>query len=75
MRTVRVVIGARRDQLDGIGSEYNQVAEILLPLIEVPAIVGIGFWAKPQLMAAQRIFRRRLEIPAAIQLNPSGRHL
>src|SRR5438445_13732447 len=55
MRTISVIVGARRDQLDGIAAENGQVAKILLPNGEVPGIIGIAFGAVTELMSAQGI--------------------
>ena len=57
MRAVGLVIGARRDQLDGVGSEDGQIANVLLPHRHGPAIVGIGLRPVAELMAAQGITR------------------
>ena len=53
MRAVGVVVGARRDQLDRVGAEDGQVADVLLPHRDGPAVVGVGLGPVAELMTAQ----------------------
>ena len=62
MRAAGVVVGTRRDQLDGIGTEDGQVAEVTLPLGQVPGVVRIGLGTIAQLMTAERISRCRGQV-------------
>src|SRR3954447_20607215 len=58
MRTVGLVIRARRNQFDGVRTEHREVANVLIPDWNVPRVVGIRLWAIAKLMAPQRVFRR-----------------
>ena len=62
MRAVGVVVGPGRNQLDGVGAEDGQVADVPLPLRQVPAVVGIGLGAVAELMAAEGIPRARFDL-------------
>src|SRR5438128_9863012 len=55
MRTVGIVIRARRDQLDRVGAEHGQVADVLLPEREIPAVVRIRLGSIAELMAANGV--------------------
>ncbi len=55
VRAVGGIVGARRDQLDGVGAEDDEVANVLLPHGDGPAIVGVGLGAVAQLVAAQGV--------------------
>ena len=55
---VRGVVGPGRDDLDGIGAEQGQLAEVLFPFGDGPAGVGVGLRAVADLMPAQRIVGR-----------------
>src|SRR5260370_6477756 len=56
MRTIPGVVGARWNEFDGIRAEDNEIADVLLPESEVPAVVRVGLRAIAELMAAERIF-------------------
>ncbi len=58
MRTVAVIVRARRDQLDGVATEDDEVAEVLLPRGQVPGVVGMGLGPVAELMPTQRILGR-----------------
>ncbi len=62
MRAVGVVVGAGRDQLDGVGAEERQLADVTLPLRQVPGVVGIRLGTIAELVAAERVLRRRGQI-------------
>ena len=57
MRAVVIVVGARRDQFDGVGAEDNHVAEILFENRGSPGVVGVDLGAIADLMASQLVFR------------------
>ena len=59
VRAVGVVVGARRDQLDRVGAEDRQVADVLLPHRHVPRVVGVGLRPVAELVAAKGDLRRR----------------
>ena len=59
MKAVGIVVRSRRNQLNGVGSKCNQVAIILLPLVDIPGIVGICFGAIAKLVTANLGFWRR----------------
>ncbi len=42
MRAVGRVIGARRNQFDGVGAEYREVTDVALPIGHIPAVVGVS---------------------------------
>ena len=67
VRAVGRVIGARRDQLDGVGAEDGQVADVSLPLSGVPGVVGIGLGAIAELVPAERIFGGGCQVESAGQ--------
>ncbi len=75
MRTVRVVVGTRRNELDRIAAEDGQVADVLLPLGQVPGIVGIRFGPIAKLMTANRHGRRGRHLQRSRQHDPIARHL
>ena len=52
MGAVGIVIRPGRNQFDGVCPEDGQVANIALPLREVPGIVGIRLWSVAKLMTA-----------------------
>src|SRR5262245_27358598 len=74
MRTVGGVIGTRRNQLNGVRAKDGQVAYVLLPHRQRPAVVGIGLRAIAELMPAQRVFRRRNDVEAVGQGDLALRH-
>ena len=57
VRAVGGIVGARRDQLDGVGAEDREVADVLLPHRHVPRVVGVGLRPVAELMAAERDLR------------------
>ena len=59
------VVRARGDQLDGVGAEDGQIADISLPLRQVPGVVGVGLGTIAELVAAERIPWRRRQLKAA----------
>ena len=61
VRAVGVVVRARRNELDGVVAEDRQVADVLLPHRDGPAVVGVGLGPVAELMAAQRRRRRGRE--------------
>src|SRR5262245_291727 len=67
MGTVGIVIRARRNQFDGIGAEYGQVANVLFPEREIPTVVGVGLRSIAQLMAAKPEFGGRGNVDVAGQ--------
>jgi hypothetical protein len=71
---VGVVVRARGDQFDGVGAEDSEVAEIALPLVEVPAVVGVGLGAIAQLVPAQGMARRGREPESRREEDPPPRH-
>ena len=58
MRAVRIVVGTRRNQFDGVRAEHREVADILLPHRDGPAVVGVGLRPVSELMTAQLVLRR-----------------
>ena len=54
MGAVRVIVGARRNQFHSVRAKDNQVTHVLVPLVHVPAVVGIGLRTVAKLVAAQR---------------------
>ena len=71
VRAVFVVVGTRRNQLDGVSSEDSQVADVLLELRGRPAVVGIDLGPVTKLVAAQRITR----LCGNLQIVVDGKHL
>ena len=57
-----VVVRPRRNQLDRVGAEDRQVADVPFPLGKVPAVVGVGLGPVAKLVAAERIPRGGLEL-------------
>ena len=57
MRAVGRVVGARRQQLDRVGAEDRQVADVLLPHRHRPGVVRIRLRAIAELMSAQAVLR------------------
>ena len=58
MRAVGGIVGARRDQFDGVAAEDRQIADVLLEDGDGPGVIGVRFRAVAQLVAAQRVARR-----------------
>ena len=52
MRAIRIVVGARREQLDRVTTKDGELADVAFPLRQIPAAVGVGFGAVGELMAA-----------------------
>src|SRR5580765_3196834 len=75
MRAVRVVVGAGRNQFDGIAAEDRKVAKVLFPLWKVPGVVGIGLWTEAELMAAQLHLRGACSGKSILQAHTAGSHL
>ncbi len=65
VRAIGGIVGAGRNQLDGVGAEDGEVADVAFPHRDAPGVVGVGLGAVAQLMAAQRVFRRGLNIERA----------
>ena len=61
------IVGGRWDHLHGVRAEDRQLAYVLLPLGDGPAAVGVGLRPVADLMAPQRIVRRRPHRPAVQQ--------
>jgi hypothetical protein len=55
MGAVGRVVGTGRDELDGIGAEDGQLADVPVPLSQVPGVVGVGLGQLAELVAAQRV--------------------
>lgn len=53
MGAIGVVVRARRYQLNRIGTKHGQVAIGLLPLSQIPTIVGVCLGAISELMTSQ----------------------
>ena len=66
MGAVGIVVGARRNQLDGVCSEHGKVPDILLPHGNGPAIVGVGFGAIAELVTAQPVMRGGFDVNIGI---------
>ena len=60
MRAVRVVVRARRNKFNQVAAEKRQFADVLVPHRYRPAVVGIGFGAIAELVAAQGVLGRGL---------------
>ncbi len=58
VRAVGGIVGARRDQLDGIAAKDRKVADVLLEDGDGPSVIRIRFRTVAQLVAAQRVARR-----------------
>ncbi len=74
MRTVGRIVRSRRNQLDRVGAEHRQVPYVALPHRNVPPIVRVGLRPVAQLMAAQRVPRRRLDIQRTRQRHRVAPH-
>ncbi len=57
VRAVGRIVRPGRDQFHDVGAEDRQVADGLLPLGDVPAVIGVGLGAIAHLVAADRIAR------------------
>ena len=66
MRAIRHIVRPRRDEFDGIGSENRQVADVLIPYLNRPCVVGIRLRPIAELMSTQRIFRAAVYRKAAL---------
>ena len=53
MRARKVVVGAWRQDLDRVGAEERELADVLIELLRAPGVVGIGLGAVAELGAAQ----------------------
>ena len=67
VRAIGRIVGTRRNQLDGVGAEDRQVAYVAFPLRHVPPVVGVSLGPVAQLVAAQGVLRRGLNIQRARQ--------
>ena len=65
MRAIGVVIRARRDHLDGIGAEDREIADVVLPLGQVPGIIRVGLGPIAELVPAERVARSRCHVEPA----------
>ncbi len=65
VRAIGGIVGAGRNELDGVGAEDGEVADVAFPHRDAPGVVGIGLGAVAQLMAAQGVFGRGLNIERA----------
>ena len=74
MGAVGGVVGTGRDQLDGVGAEDGQLADVPLPLRQVPGVVRVGLGTIAKLMAAERILGRRGQVEPLRQRHLPGRH-
>src|SRR6266481_6817373 len=45
----------KRNPLDAVGAEQSELADVLLELFDVPAIVGVGCFPVAELMTANRL--------------------
>ena len=52
-----LVVRLRRNQLHRVRAEYGEVADILLPLVKIPAVIGVRLRAIAQLVPANWIGR------------------
>jgi len=57
VRAVWQIVGARRHELDDIGAENRQVANVLVPHVDGPSVIGVGLGAISKLVAADGIVR------------------
>ncbi len=74
MGAVGIVVGPGRDQLDRIRPEDGQIADIALPLRQVPGVVRIRLGAIAQLVAAERELRRRGQVERPWQRHMARTH-
>ena len=75
VRAVRIVIRARRDQLDGVGAEHHEVPDILLPHRQRPGIVRVRLRSVSQLMPPKRKARRGGDIRTVRQGDATPFHV
>ena len=71
---VRGVVGARGDQLDGVGAEDGEVADVPLPLREVPGVVRVRLRPVAELVPADRHLGRGLDPEPVREEHPPARH-
>ena len=74
MRAVGVIVGTGRDQLDGIGAEDRQLADVALPLGQVPGVVRVGLGTIAELMTAERILGCRGQVEPLRQRHLARAH-
>ena len=68
------VVGARGDQLDGVGAEDREVADVLLPLREVPGVVRVRLRPVAELVPPDRHLGRGLDPEPVREEHPPARH-
>ena len=75
MRTVGGIVGPRRDELDRIGPKNREIANVLLPDGQGPAVEGVRFRPVAELMAAHGIMRRRPDLETCRHLDVALVHV
>ena len=74
MGAVGVIIRTRRDQFDGITTEHDQVADVLLPARHIPGVIGIGLGPVTELVPAQAVARNRRDAEIFVQCGDPWPH-
>ena len=74
MRAGRIVVGARRNQLDGIATEDHEVADVLFPPRHIPRVVGICLGPVTELVPAQPVPGRRRDAEIVGKFNGAWIH-
>ena len=74
VRTAGVVVRPRRNQLDGIAAEHDEVADVLFPSRHVPRVVRVGLGPVAELVAAQPVRRRRRDIEVVWKRDDARAH-
>ena len=70
----RIVVRARRNQLDGIAAKHHEIAKVLLPALDVPRIVRIGLGSVTELVSAQPVSRSRRDAQLVRQTDGARFH-
>jgi hypothetical protein len=74
VRTVLIIIGTRRDQLNRVGPENDEIADVLLEHGGRPRVIGVHLGAIADLVAAQLFHGGSGNVHVFVEFEPAEIH-